>query len=216
MPVNRLCPAGFTTKARRLIQSNPLLCGILGLGLAGCTLDALPFGVPGFTGALPAMPWDARPEAAVWTEATLLAVQSQDSVLAARVPADIDLWCPGYAKGSNADRQAFWAALIALTAKPESGFNPAAVGPGGYYGLMQISPRTAANAGCAVSTKAELKDGENNLFCAVQILSGKVAADGAAVGAKGNRGIGRDWMPWRKAAMRSSSAKWLKQQAYCK
>lgn len=162
------------------------------------------------------MPWDARPEAAVWTEATLLAVQAQDAALASRVPADIDLWCPGYAKASQADRQAFWAALVALTAKQESSFNPAASGPGGYYGLMQISPRTAAQSGCAVSTKSELKDGENNLFCAVQILSANVAEDGEAVGAKGNRGIGRDWMPWRKKAVRANAADWLKDQAYCK
>lgn len=190
----------------------PLLC----LGLSACTLDQLPFGVPALPVTLPAMPWDARPEAAVWTEATFLAVQAQDAVLAAQVPADIDLWCPGYKTGSMTDRQSFWVALIALTAKPESGFNPAAAGPGGYYGLMQISPRTAADAGCGVSTKAELKDGENNLFCAVQILSRQVAADGEAVGAKGNRGIGRDWMPWRKKAMRDSAAVWLQQQEYCR
>jgi hypothetical protein len=186
------------------------------LGLSACTLDQLPFTVPGFPGGLPAMPWDARPEAAVWTEATLLAVQAQDAVLASRVPADIDLWCPGYKTGSKSDRQSFWAALVALTAKQESGFNPVATGPGGYYGLMQISPRTAAQAGCAVSTKFELKDGENNLFCAVQIMSAHVAEDGEAVGAKGNRGIGRDWMPWRKKAMRSSAAAWLQKQSYCR
>ena len=162
------------------------------------------------------MPWDARPEASVWTKATLLAVQSQDAVLASRLPADIDIWCLGYKTGSKADRQAFWTALIALTAKQESGFNPAAAGRGGYYGLMQISPRTAANAGCAVSTKAELQDGENNLFCAVQIISGKVATDAEAVGAKGNRGIGRDWMPWRNASVRASGAAWLQAQAYCR
>jgi hypothetical protein len=81
---------------------------------------------------------------------------------------------------------------------------------------MQISPRTAATAGCGVSTKAELKDGENNLFCAVQVMSAHVAADGAAVGAKGTLGIGRDWMPWRKKAVRATSAAWLKQQAYCR
>ena len=161
------------------------------------------------------MPWDARPEAAVWTEATLLAVQAQDAALASRIPADIDQWCPGYKTGTMADRQAFWVALIALTAKVESSFNPAATGPGGYYGLMQISSRTAAQSGCTVSTKAELKDGENNLFCAVQIMSAHVAEDGEAVGAKGNRGIGRDWGPFSKASARAEIAAWTASQSYC-
>jgi hypothetical protein len=205
----------FGRKVRQVSVKSLVLSGMAVLALAGCTPDALPFALPGLNG-LPAMPWDGRPEAAVWTRATLLAVQAQDDVLAGAVPSDVATYCPGYATGGMAERRDFWVALVALTAERESGFNPAAVGPGGFYGLMQIAPRTAQTIGCGVGTKAELKDGENNLFCAVQVLAGKVAMDGQAVGAKGTKGIGRDWMPWRQAAMRSESAAWLKTQSYCR
>lgn len=192
-----------------------MVAGAAALVLSACVPEAVPFDLPSLTG-LPAMPWDDRPEAATWTNATLLAVRGQDEVLAARVPSDVAALCPGYERGSMADRRAFWTALIALTAEKESKFNPGVVAQGRYVGLMQISTRTADHAGCSVSSKDDLKDGENNLFCAVQLMAGQVAADGQAVGAKGNRGIGRDWMPWRKAAMRAEAADWLKSQSYCR
>ncbi len=187
---------------------------VLGLGLAGCTPEALPFALPA-SGELPALPWDGQPEAGAWTTATLMAVRAQDGALAGRVPADVGALCPGYETGSMAERRAFWVALVALTAGKESRFDPSVIAPGGYVGLMQISPRTARAAGCGAVSPAELQDGENNLFCAVQLMAGHVARDGQVLGPQGNRGIGRDWMPWRGAAMQSESADWLKRQGYC-
>lgn len=187
----------------------------LTLLLGACSPESFPIALP-FLGDLPAMPWDAAPEAASWTTATLLAVQNRDADLAASVPSDIGLWCPGYEAGSMAERRAFWTALVAFTAQKESGFNPRVTGPGGYVGLMQISTGTARNAGCAVDDKAGLKDGENNLFCAVEIMADRVAVDGEAVGAKGNRGIGRDWGPWRKASVRKEAQGFLSRQSYCR
>lgn len=189
------------------------LLGLM-LTLGACSPESFPIALP-FLGNLPAMPWDDAPEAASWTGATLLAVQNRDADLAATVPADIALWCPGYEGNSLAERRAFWTALVALTAQKESGFNPHVTGPGGYVGLLQISTGTARNAGCSVADRAGLKDGENNLFCAVEIMADRVAVDGEAVGAKGNRGIGRDWGPWRKASVRTEAQGFLKAQSYC-
>lgn len=163
----------------------------------------------------PPMGWDHRPEAESWTTATLLAVSSKDADLAQSVPNDIAAWCPGYASAAITERRMFWAGLLSKVAKYESSWNPAAAGGGGrYIGLMQISPRTAGNNGCAATSANALKDGAANLQCAVIIMSQQVARDGVVAGS-GNRGAGRDWMPFRDRAKRAEIAAWTASQPYC-
>ena len=184
--------------------------------LASCGKVALPVisdMMPQFS--RPAMGWDHRPEAEEWTVRTLAAVAAKDDVLASRVPADIEGWCPGYEGNSMADRRAFWAGLLSAVARYESSWNPAASGGGGrYIGVMQISPKSAANHGCAVTNAKGLKDGAANLECAVEMLSYQVDRDGVVAG-KGNRGVGRDWMPLRKGDKRRALAAWTSTQSYC-
>ena len=166
-------------------------------------------------GQMPAMRWDARPEAPTWTSQTMAAVAAHDAQLAATVPADIATFCPHYPKASLTERRAFWVALLSATAKHESGFNPKAVGGGGrYIGLMQISPGTARNSGCQADTASDLKDGIRNLECALKVFAPHVAADGMVAGG-GNRGIGRDWGPYRSAKKRGDIAGWTARQSYC-
>lgn len=142
-------------------------------------------------------------------------IAAQDRVLAAKVPADIEGWCPGYDDATLSERRAFWAGLLSATAKHESTWNPAASGGGGrYIGLMQISPQTARTHGCAATTASALKNGEANLACAIKIMSTQVGRDGVVAGG-GNRGIGRDWGPFRSASKRNDIAGWTKSQAYC-
>lgn len=142
-------------------------------------------------------------------------IARQDAVLAARVPADIEGWCPGYDDASLPERRAFWAGLLSATAKHESTWNPQASGGGGrYIGLMQISPQTARAHGCTATSAAALKDGEANLACAIRIMSKQVGRDGVVAGG-GREGIGRDWGPFRVASKRSDIAAWTKSQAYC-
>jgi soluble lytic murein transglycosylase-like protein len=189
------------------------------LSLAACqqakpTLSHLTAILPSF-GTLPAMRWDHRPEAEAWTKATLAAVAAQDASLAARVPADIEGWCPGYATASLDDRRAFWSGLLSAVAKYESSWNPAASGgKGRYIGVMQISPKSAANYGCDATSSKALKDGAANLQCAVKMMARQVGRDSLVAG-NGNRGIGRDWMPLRKKAWRSEMRDWTSKQAYC-
>lgn len=163
-----------------------------------------------------AMGWDARPEAAEWTGATLAAVARFDSVLASKVPSDIKAWCPGYAKNRLDERRAFWAGLLSALAKPESSWNPQASGGGGrYIGLLQISPQTARSNGCEAGSAGELKDGSANLACGVKIMARQVAQDGVVAG-NGRRGLGRDWGPFNKASARASMAGWTAKQSYCR
>ncbi|MBA3910273.1 MAG: lytic transglycosylase [Rhodobacter sp.] len=164
----------------------------------------------------PPMGWDQHPEGEVWTESTLVALSNKDALLSDRVPADIETWCPAYPEASIEARRAFWAGLLSAVAKYESTWNPRATGGGGrWIGLMQISPRSAANYGCEATSVGELKDGEANLACAVEIMSEQVARDGLVAGG-GNRGIGRDWAPLRSSEKRADMASWTREQPYCK
>ena len=190
---------------------------LLLVALAGCeriTVPALASFLPG--GALPAMRWDVRAEAKEWTTKALAAVARHDGELASRVPGDIAVFCPGYAKRGVNDRRAFWVGLMSAVARYESGFNPQAVGGGGrYVGLMQISPQTARQYGCGAGSSAALKDGAANLACAVQVFAPHVAADGMVAGG-GNRGMARDWGPTSKRSDRAEIVGWTSKQAYCK
>ncbi len=164
----------------------------------------------------PPMQWDHHPEGAEWTESTLVAVSTKDPQLSERIPADIETWCPGYTEASVEERRAFWTGLLSAVAKYESTWNEKASGGGGrWIGLMQISPRSAANYGCDATSVGALKDGEANLECAVEIMSRQVAKDGMVAGG-GNLGIGRDWAPLRSSEKRAAMAAWTRAQPYCK
>lgn len=163
----------------------------------------------------PPMQWDHHPEGADWTESTLVAVSTKDPQLSERVPADIETWCPGYTDASVEERRAFWTGLLSAVAKYESTWNEKASGGGGrWIGLMQISPQTARSNGCAARSAGALKDGAGNLACAVEILARDVARDGVVAGS-GNRGVGRQWSPFRKASKRADMAAWTRAQPYC-
>ena len=46
------------------------------------------------------------------------------------------------------------------------------------------------------------------------MMAKAVAKDGLVVGG-GNRGIGRDWMPFRDGEKRAAMAAWTRAQPYC-
>ena len=166
-----------------------------------------------FLAAAPAMGWERHN--ADWTVDAYEAVAAKDNVLANRVPADIKTWCPGYEKASLGERRAFWVGLMNAVAKHESTWNPKASGGGGrYIGLMQISPRTAQGHGCSAKTSSALKDGGENLSCAVEIFAEQVGRDGVVAG-NGRKGIGRDWGPFSKSQKRAEMAAWTSKQGYC-
>ncbi|NPD13618.1 lytic transglycosylase domain-containing protein [Xinfangfangia sp. D13-10-4-6] len=161
------------------------------------------------------MGWEQYSGSKEWTYEALQAVSEKDALLSARVPADIKTWCPAYEAAPLEQRRAFWVGMMHAVAKHESTWNPKASGAGGrYIGLMQISPRTAAAHDCNAKSAAALKDGGENLTCAVEIFSKSVARDGVVAGA-GNQGIGRDWGPFRKSDKRAEMAAWSAAQPWC-
>ncbi|MBV1866714.1 MAG: transglycosylase SLT domain-containing protein [Marinosulfonomonas sp.] len=167
---------------------------------------------------LPVMRWDHRPEAAIWTRATLAAIQRHGQALLTSVPRDITSFCPAYPGASDADRAAFWSGLLSALAKHESTWRPEAAGGGGkWIGLTQIDPRTAAGYGCDAQSVSQLKDGAANLSCAVRIAAHQVGRDEYLV-TNGDswRGIARDWAPFRNDAKLADMAAWTSTQSYCR
>ncbi len=194
--------------------NSALTLSLLAVTLGGCVADNGTASLS-TSNQTPPMQWDVRPEGTEWTRNTLTALEEHDEVLAASVPADVQAWCPGYATASIEDRRAFWAGLMSAVARYESSWNPQASDGGGrYIGIMQISPTSAGYHQCEADTVSELKDGSENLECAAQMMASAVARDGMVVGG-GNRGIGRDWMPFRDAAKRAAMAEWTRAQPYC-
>lgn len=188
------------------------LAAVVAVALSGCVASN-----SGVSASLPDVPtrWDHRPEAQNWTAAAFVAVAEKDQILADRIPSDIEAWCPGYNDATLNERRAFWVGLMSAVAKKESSHNPAASGAGGrYIGLMQISPTTARGNGCDATSAKALKDGRENLSCAVEVFSRDVARDGVVAG-QGNRGVGRQWGPFRKSSARAEMAAWTAKQPYC-
>jgi hypothetical protein len=185
-----------------------LACALLLCLPMGCAMDA--------DANLPAMRWDHRPEAQIWTTEALASLARHDDRLAQSVPADIAQWCPGYPRAGLADRRAFWAGIFSALAKHESTWNPRASGGGGLWiGLVQIDPRTARAYGCDARSAAALKDGAANLSCAVRIAAVQVPKDNLVAG-NGAQGLGRDWAPFRSAKKRAEMAAWTRAQSYCR
>nr|WP_093359974.1 transglycosylase SLT domain-containing protein [Tropicimonas isoalkanivorans] len=162
----------------------------------------------------PPMRWDHRPEADLWTASALNALRSHGGVLPRVVPADIDTWCPGYRDASQEDREAFWVGLVSALAKHESTWNPSAVGGGGlWYGLVQIAPPTASSYGCKARSGSALKNGADNVSCAIRIMARTVARDGVV--SRGMRGVAADWGPFHSSSKRADMIAWTSAQPFC-
>ncbi|WP_342751802.1 transglycosylase SLT domain-containing protein [Aliiruegeria haliotis] len=160
------------------------------------------------------MRWDHRPESDNWTDTALEALRSHGSVLPSLVPHDIETWCPGYATASLEDREAFWIGLISTLAKHESTWNPAAVGGGGrWFGLVQIAPSTARLYGCEARSGTALKNGSQNVSCAIRIMSRTVPRDGVV--SRGMRGVAADWGPFHSSKKRNDMIAWTNAQPFC-
>ncbi|MFY0690884.1 MAG: transglycosylase SLT domain-containing protein [Paracoccaceae bacterium] len=168
------------------------------------------------TAARAAAQWDHLPQAALWSRAAVAALFDHGTPLLRSTPADIAKWCPGYLGADAQGRAAFWTSLLSALARYESTFDPAAVGSGKWYGLLQIAPATARGYGCRAKTGAGLKDAAANLSCAVRIWSVTVPRDGV-LAEKGGRlaGIAADWGPMRFSDKRARMAAYTRAQPYC-
>lgn len=167
---------------------------------------------------LPRARWEHRRDGALWTRVALSAVSTHGAELLEVVPEDIADWCPAYPENGPDERAAFWAGLLSTLARYESTWDPNAVGGGGrWFGLLQIYPPTAEFRNCRVQTGLALKNGPNNLNCAVRIMAITVPRDNA-ISVQGERwkGVAADWGPIRNAGMRRDMQRYTRRQVYCR
>ncbi|MCV3273920.1 lytic transglycosylase domain-containing protein [Roseobacter sinensis] len=166
---------------------------------------------------LPLMRWSHMENARLWNAAALRALRQHGRVLVETVPADIARWCPYYAEAGTAGREAFWVGFMSALAKHESTYKPWAVGGGGkWYGLLQIAPATARGYECRAGSGEALKDGGDNLSCAIRIMAVTVPRDGV-IAARDTRwrGVAADWGPMRVPSKQRDIAAWVSAQPYC-
>jgi hypothetical protein len=105
---------------------------------------------------------------------------------------------------------------MSALARHESTWNPQAVGGDGrWFGLVQISPATARQYGCAAQSGTELLDGGANVSCALRIWAATVPRDGVV--AEGQGGVAADWGPLHasQSDKREEMRAWVSQQPYC-
>lgn len=161
----------------------------------------------------PPMRWGERSGSDAWTEATMIALEREGVAMLSSVPHDIAEFCPNYRQLAPTGRKAFWAGLLSAVARHESTFNPQAAGGGGrWIGLMQIAPATWRHYGC----EGNIRDGADNMSCAVKIAARQVGRDNAvARDGNGWRGVARDWAPMRSPKKRADIAAWTSSQSYC-
>jgi len=165
-------------------------------------------------GALPAMRWSHRENAAIWTRSALAALRAHGAALVSGVPSDIETWCPGYAAAGPQGRRGFWVGFLSALAKHESTYRAQAVGGGGrYFGLLQIAPATARGYDCRARNGEALRHGPANLSCAIRIMAHTVSRDGVI--SQGMRGVAADWGPFQSRSKRRDMQAWLRAQPYC-
>lgn len=166
---------------------------------------------------LPRMRWSHMDNHQLWNAAALQALQSHGRPLVEMVPADIEDWCPYYEAAGAPGRAAFWVGFMSALAKHESTYMPRAVGGGGkWYGLLQIAPATARGYECRAGSGEALKDGGDNLSCAVRIMAVTVPRDGVIFARDSKwRGVAADWGPMRVPGKRRDIAGWVRAQPYC-
>lgn len=166
-------------------------------------------------GGIPRTRWDHKPKAELWTRSALAALETHGTPLTKSVPRDIEAWCPAYRTAPERARKAFWVGFLSALAKHESTWRAEAVGGGGrWFGLLQIVPSTARLYKCRARTGADLKNGPDNLSCAVRIMAKTVIRDGVI--ASGPRGVAADWGPLRSPSKRKEMMAWTAKQSYCR
>ena len=147
--------------------------------------------------------------------AAVTSLDTHGADLVKMVPADIDLYCPGYARANAEARKAFWVNLVASLSYHESTWRPDVSGGGGrWHGLLQISPATAQGYGCKAQDAAALKNGALNVSCGIRIMAETVPRDGVI--SQGMRGVAADWGPFHQATKRQDIMSYTRTLPYCR
>ncbi len=140
--------------------------------------------------------WKKIPGSQSWTEAALEVVQNRrEDFEQAR---DIETFCPGYVKATQAQRDICWLRLIGAIAEHESGLKPNprpfCEGNGIYsVGLLALSTGECPNA----MTMEELQDPAESLICALNRMAKLIKRDHYIEGKDKTSGASAYWSTLR-------------------
>jgi Transglycosylase SLT domain len=162
-----------------------------------------------------------------WTDSLLKEISG--NAFLSVIPKDHQDWCPNFPVMNLNQRAEFYAQLISIMAKRESGFNPASKyqeafndskgNPVISRGLLQISIESANSYGCGFKDAAELHDPIKNLSCSVKIVERWVTRDqrlGGKVAGKW-QGCARYWSVCRSVSSSYSAVSgYTKELSLCK
>ncbi|WP_027059896.1 hypothetical protein [Mesorhizobium loti] len=125
--------------------------------------------------------------------------------LTALEPADIAVFCPGYALQDRQGRAVFWRTMIVALAGAESVNNSTAAyweeDQGQYsIGLLQLSLADEGRYRCGFSSEVDITDPDRNLACGIKVVTMLVGADGMIGGGAGHemKGAGAYWQNLRQ------------------
>lgn len=131
---------------------------------------------------LPVLAWGDKAE---WTAHLLSELEGKDFL--AVTPKDFKDWCPNFPVLTTPQRAEFYAQLVSIMAKRESGFNPDTKYQESFKdgkgkpvisrGLLQISQESANSYGCGIDKAEKLHSPKINLSCGVKIIQRWVNRD---------------------------------------
>lgn len=173
--------------------------------------------------------WDSTADGAAWTQFARDAIDANGSGLITAGPRDMTTFCPNYAALSADDRRTFWVDFLSALARSESKNDPSksrwhfynadARRPVVSRGLFQISIESANRKiyQCDVAHAHDLAQPQQNIDCAVRILTHWVASDGAIAEhtSSGWNGAARYWGSLRSTEKRNEIAAATAQQSAC-
>lgn len=146
------------------------------------------------------------------------------------VPADKDLFCPGYDKLSYSQRKQYWTFMLSAMTRFESNFKTSTTYTEAFNdsngkrvisrGLLQLSIESGNAYGCGFKTSADLHDPLQNLSCGIRILDRWMDRDERIAGKTNGqwRGGARYWAVLRAGDKTSykSILSWSQSLPFCK
>lgn len=139
--------------------------------------------------------WSAKPNTAAWTTAVAAVVTA--NLASFERARDREVFCPGYAKASLAQRKTCWVRLVSAVSKFESDFDPTNAyreASGNYsVGLLQLSPNECPNA----PSVAALKNPIQNLICGTRRMASLIARYGYVTTPDNTHGAAAYWSTLR-------------------
>lgn len=135
--------------------------------------------------------WDSKSSGGLWTQTVLLEYQERKSSL--DQAADLPDFCPGFFSASKEQKETCWLRLISAMAYFESTFNPKATYKE-HTGTLSIGLLMMNADHCPkANTETALKDGVNNIHCAMTRMERLIKRDQAISGPKEARGAAAYW-----------------------